>query len=189
MLFASAMPTHAEKNRGRRAARIISFKTSQYRRFLPVLPCMIAQLVGDESLGHWQLATLGLGTPRSQCSQLPVALPGAGVSTRWHLLLGDGGSTHSASQTTTPSFSLPSSYARRVQRIITFFLRPAASAFLPHARPLGLVVDPLPTALLGRTNLTTTLSAPSVLATPLPTPRAPFQLQRTCLGWGSIKHG
>ena len=125
----------------------------------------------------------------SQVPVLPVALPGAGVSTRWHLLLGDGGSTHSASQTTTPSFSLPSSYARRVQRIITFFLRPAASAFLPHARPLGLVVDPLPKALLGRTNLTTTLSAPSVLATPLPTPRAPFQLQRTCLGWGSIKHG
>jgi hypothetical protein len=34
MLFTSAMPTHAEKKQG--AARIISFKTSQYRRFLPV---------------------------------------------------------------------------------------------------------------------------------------------------------
>jgi hypothetical protein len=30
----SAMPTHAEKKQG--VARIISFKTSQYRRFLPV---------------------------------------------------------------------------------------------------------------------------------------------------------
>jgi hypothetical protein len=34
MLFTSAMPSHAEKKQ--EAARIISFKTSQYRRFLPV---------------------------------------------------------------------------------------------------------------------------------------------------------
>jgi hypothetical protein len=44
MLFTSAMPTHAEKNRGPGAARIISFKTSQYRRFLP---SVIAQLVSS----------------------------------------------------------------------------------------------------------------------------------------------
>jgi hypothetical protein len=34
LLFTSTMPTHAEKKQG--VARIISFKTSQYRRFLPV---------------------------------------------------------------------------------------------------------------------------------------------------------
>jgi hypothetical protein len=30
------MPTNAEKKQGLGAVRIISFKTSQYRRFLPV---------------------------------------------------------------------------------------------------------------------------------------------------------
>jgi hypothetical protein len=39
-----AMPTHAEKNRAG-AARIISFKTSQYRRFLA---CTTAQLVDPD---------------------------------------------------------------------------------------------------------------------------------------------
>jgi hypothetical protein len=48
MLFTSAMPTHAEKKQG--AARIISFKTSQYRiinniaAFCLCLSCMTAQL-------------------------------------------------------------------------------------------------------------------------------------------------
>jgi hypothetical protein len=36
-------PTHAEKKQG--TARIISFKTSKYRRFW-LLACVIAQLVG-----------------------------------------------------------------------------------------------------------------------------------------------
>jgi hypothetical protein len=36
------MPTHAEKKQG--VARIISFKTSHYRRFW-LLACVIAQLV------------------------------------------------------------------------------------------------------------------------------------------------
>jgi hypothetical protein len=36
VLFASAIPTHAEKNGERRVLCIVSFETSKYRRFLPV---------------------------------------------------------------------------------------------------------------------------------------------------------
>jgi hypothetical protein len=42
MSFTSATPPHAQKNRVRRVLLPISFKTSQYRRFWPLVACVIA---------------------------------------------------------------------------------------------------------------------------------------------------
>jgi hypothetical protein len=53
-MFTSAIPTHAEKNRGWRVLLPLN-ETSQYRRFVPVC-CIIAQLVQGSDIADSRIA-------------------------------------------------------------------------------------------------------------------------------------
>jgi hypothetical protein len=76
MLFpgTSTMPTHNTRREKKRAARVISFKTSQYRRFWPWSVCfVIAQLV------HYQLPVY---------YQIPDTSTSAQCLVTWYLVVG-----------------------------------------------------------------------------------------------------
>jgi hypothetical protein len=73
MLFTSTMPTHAEKNRGRRVLFPLTLKRAkQYRRFLPVscihVSCIMHCMIAQRAAGHRPQAWLAACSLAYNCA-------------------------------------------------------------------------------------------------------------------------